>query len=137
MAEGGNGYLVSVTCGIAFAALCVGALIALMCRHKISEQVVAASLGMSISTDALRHEEEKSNNLLQEHFNENMTEEEGFELLARVILQTLDSAQPDINKIVIGKIKTDPIDKESVKIEFLDSSKKQEIIEIVNRKYKE
>lgn len=66
LASGGNGYLVTVTCGIAFAALCVGALIALMCRHKISEQVVAASLGMSMSNDTLRHEEEKSNNLQNE-----------------------------------------------------------------------
>lgn len=56
----------SVTCGIAFAALCVGALIALLCRHKISEQVVAASLGMSMSNDPMRHEEEKSNNLQNE-----------------------------------------------------------------------
>lgn len=66
VAEGGNGYLVTVTCGIAFAALCVGALIALMCRHRISEHVVAASLGMSVSSDVLRHEEEKSNNLQNE-----------------------------------------------------------------------
>lgn len=66
VAAGGNGYLVSVTCGIAFAALCVGALIALMCRHRISEQVVAASLGLSLGNDAMRHEEEKSNNLQNE-----------------------------------------------------------------------
>lgn len=37
-----------------------------MCRHKISEQVVAASLGMSIGSEVMRHEEEKSNNLQNE-----------------------------------------------------------------------
>lgn len=66
VAAGGNGYLVSVTCGIAFAALCVGALIALMCRHRITEHGVAASLGLSANGDAMRHEEEKSNNLQNE-----------------------------------------------------------------------
>lgn len=66
MAAGGTGYLITVTCGIAFAALCVGALIALMCRNRISDHVVASGLGLSVSSDVLRHEEEKSNNLQNE-----------------------------------------------------------------------
>lgn len=66
LTDTGNGYLITVTCGIAVAALCVGALIALMCRQRITDRSASGGLNMSTTNDAMRHEEEKSNNLQNE-----------------------------------------------------------------------
>ncbi|XP_055679590.1 protein serrate [Lutzomyia longipalpis] len=60
-----SNYLVAVACGSAIAALCIGAIVTLMLKQRISGQS-GSGVSLSAATDASRHEEEKSNNLQNE-----------------------------------------------------------------------
>lgn len=81
--------------------------------------------------------EENSNNLLQEHFQESLGEEGACELLVRVIMQTLDTAQPDVGRIVVAKIVKDGFNPHAVRIEYLTDEQKKGFVEQVNLKYKD
>jgi 20S proteasome subunit alpha 3 len=81
--------------------------------------------------------EENSNNLLQEHFQEDMSRNNALELQMRVIMQTLDTAEPDINRIVLAYVeKKDPSSDELV-MKFLEDAEKERLVKIVNEKYKD
>lgn len=81
--------------------------------------------------------EENSNNLLQEHFEQGMTKEAALELVTRVILQTLDSSEPDVNKIVVSVLEKKDENSSDVHMNYLTNEEKLKLIEIVNQKLKE
>ena len=81
--------------------------------------------------------EENSNNLLQEHFEQGMTKEAALELVTRVILQTLDSSEPDVNKIVVSVLEKKNENSSDVQMNYLTNEEKLQLIEIVNQKLKE
>lgn len=81
--------------------------------------------------------EENSNNLLQDNFKPAMTKEEALELVTKVILQTLDTAEPDVNKIVISFLEKKSANDSDVQMTYLVNEEKKKLIEEVNRKNKE
>lgn len=81
--------------------------------------------------------EENSNNLLQEHFLENLSAEAACELLIRVIMQTLDTTQPDVGRIVVAKLVKDTFNPEAVRVEYLSEEEKRAFVEQINLKYKD
>lgn len=80
--------------------------------------------------------EENSNNLLQDNFEENMDVEKAKELGMRVIMQTLDTNTPETSRLVLGVL-TKEEGKERVNFEFLDDREKDSLIKLVNEKNKE
>ena len=83
--------------------------------------------------------EENSNNLLQESFEESMEKGPALELAMQVIMQTLDTAEPDVNRIVISVLdKQGDINAPGgVRIGYLTDEEKKGLIDVVNRKNKE
>ncbi len=79
--------------------------------------------------------EENSNNLLQEHFEENMDRETALELQMRVIMKTLDTAEPDINRIVLAYVEKKDLDSGELVMKYLDDAEKNRLIKIVREKY--
>ena len=80
--------------------------------------------------------EENSNNLLQEHYEEDMDEEKAKELGMKVIMQTLDTNTPDTNRLVLGVL-TKAEGKEHVDFRFIGDEEKDRLIKLVNEKNKE
>ena len=80
--------------------------------------------------------EENSNNLLQEHFEEDMDEDKAKELGMRVIMQTLDTNTPDTKRLVLGVLTKDE-GKEHVNFHFVEEEEKERLIKLVNEKNKE
>ena len=80
--------------------------------------------------------EENSNNLLQEHFEEEMDENKAKELGMRVIMQTLDTNTPDTKRLVLGVL-TKVEGKEYVNFDFVGEEEKDRLIKLVNEKNKE
>lgn len=80
--------------------------------------------------------EENSNNLLQEHFEEEMDVDKAKELGMRVIMQTLDTNTPDTKRLVLGVL-TKVEGKEHVNFDFVGDEEKDGLIKLVNEKNKE
>ena len=80
--------------------------------------------------------EENSNNLLQEHFQPSMAKQAALELVTQVILQTLDSSEPDVNKIVISVLERKAPGQSDVVMNYLDKDEKAKLVEVVNQKVK-
>ena len=81
--------------------------------------------------------EENSNNLLQEHFEEQMTKEAALELVTQVILQTLDSTEPDVEKIVLSIVERKEEGSSEVKMTYLAKEDKKKLVEEVQKKIKD
>lgn len=81
--------------------------------------------------------EESSNNLLHEKYEPGMDKQTALELVTQVILQTLDTAEPDVNKIVLAVLERKQDDLSDVNMTYLDNNQKGSLIEIVNRRAKE
>jgi 20S proteasome subunit alpha 3 len=81
--------------------------------------------------------EENSNNLLQEKYEPSMGRAAALELVTQVILQTLDTAEPDVNKIVIATLERNEANLSDVHMGYLDTTEKGRLIELVNKKNKE
>lgn len=81
--------------------------------------------------------EENSNNLLQEHFEENIDKETALELQMKIIMQTLDTAEPDIHRIVLAYVERKSADSGELVMKYLDDAEKERLIKIVNEKNKE
>lgn len=60
-----SNYLIAVACGSAIAALCIGAIVTLLLKQRLSGQS-GSGVSLSSTVDTSRHEEEKSNNLQNE-----------------------------------------------------------------------
>ena len=80
--------------------------------------------------------EENSNNLLQEHFKEEMELEEAKELAMKIIMQTLDSNVPDTKRLVVGVLEKEE-GREQVAFDFLAEDEKKRLIDLVNEKNKD
>lgn len=80
--------------------------------------------------------EENSNNLLQDNFEEGMDVERAKELGMRVIMQTLDTNTPETSRLVLGVLLKEE-GKDHVKFEFVDEGEKDRLIKLVNEKNKE
>ena len=81
--------------------------------------------------------EENSNNLLQESFEEDMGREAALELAMKIVMQTLDTAEPDANRIVLAHLEKAHADSEDVVIRHLSDGEKLRLIASVNEKNKE
>ena len=81
--------------------------------------------------------DENSNNLLQEKFEPKLSKEQALELVTQVILQTLDSADPDVNKIVISTLERQNPTQSELQIHYLPPEEKKRIVEIVGKRMKE
>lgn len=75
--------------------------------------------------------EETINNLLQEHFEENMTQEQALKFQMKLAIKALDSIDPPIEKLVIAYLEVKDIDEGSVSIKFLTDSQKRELVSTV------
>lgn len=80
--------------------------------------------------------EENSNNLLQENFEEGLAEGISLELCMKVIMGTLDTAQPEVNRVVVAKVILDENEEFGVKIVYLSDDEKKKLVEEVNKKAK-
>ena len=80
--------------------------------------------------------EENSNNTLQENFEEKLSEADAKELCMKVIMQTLDTAQPEVNKVVVARIVKDPRNPNGLRIDYFNEEEKKVLVEEVNKKQK-
>ena len=80
--------------------------------------------------------EENSNNLLQEKYEANLSQSMALELVTQVILQTLDSAEPNVNKIVISFLEKKEPNSSEVKMTYLNNDEKTKLVEKVQQKMK-
>lgn len=80
--------------------------------------------------------EENSNNLLQENFEEDMGVEKAKELGMQVIMQTMDTNTPETNRLVLGVL-TKEEGKDHVQLDFVSEGEKDRLIKLVNEKNKE
>lgn len=81
--------------------------------------------------------DENSNNLLQEKFEPRLNKQQALELVTQVILQTLDSADPDVNKIVIATLERQQPNESELQTHYLPFEDKKRIVEVVSRRMKE
>ncbi len=77
--------------------------------------------------------EENSNNHLQENFKEGLNKEEAVLLAMKTMMQNLDTADPELDRLVLAVVdKKDPQQKH-VDFEYLGTDEKKRLVEIVNK----
>lgn len=76
--------------------------------------------------------EENSNNLLQENFKEDLTQEECLLLSMKNIMKTLDTVSPEINRLVFAVVDKAHPDDKTVRFRFLSEKEKEKLVQNVN-----
>ena len=76
--------------------------------------------------------EENSNNMLQENFKEELTQDEALQLAMKTIMKTLDTANPEIKRLVLAIVDKENEKDRGVRFRYLTDEEKTELVKKVN-----